>query len=135
MVAIEGIGGPTAPRIGTRTRAPSGTGFVLPGATPSATATSSAAAASPATLTSMLALQELGGEAVADREARRHGQDLLATLAELQRALLADGDDASALQRLAELAATVPIAGDRRLAAMISAIVVRARVELARRRL
>ena len=133
MVAIEGVGGPTAPRTGTRIRPPSGTGFVLPGATPSAAATSSAAAAAPASLTSMLTLQELGGEAVADREARRHGQDLLATLAELQRALLVDGDDASALQRLAELAAAVPVAGDRRLAAMISAIVVRAKVELARR--
>ena len=135
MVAIESIGGPTAPRIGTRTRAPTSSGFVLPGTTPSAAGASSAAAAAPATLGSMLTLQELGGEAVADREARRHGQDLLAALAELQRALLRGGDDASALQRLAELAATVPLAGDRRLAAMVSAIVVRAKVELARRQL
>ena len=52
-------------------------------------------------LGSMLTLQELGGETVADREARRHGHDMLAALAELQRALLGGGDDRAALQRLA----------------------------------
>ena len=79
-------------------------------------------------------MQELGGETVADREARRHGQDMLAALAELQRALLGGDDDAAALQRLAELAAAVPRATDPRLAALVSAIVLRVRVELARRR-
>jgi len=39
----------------------------------------------------------------------------------------------AALRRLAELALAVPRATDRRLAAMVSAIVVRVRVELARR--
>ena len=47
----------------------------------------------------MLSLQEVGGETVSDREARRHGQDMLAALGELQRALLAGGGDAEALQR------------------------------------
>jgi copper homeostasis protein CutC len=56
-------------------------------------------------------------------------------LAGLQRALLTSGDDTAALQRLAELAAVVPRAADRRLAAMVSAIIVRVRVELARRQL
>jgi hypothetical protein len=37
------------------------------------------------------------------------------------------------LTRLAELVASVPRAADRRLAAMVSAIMVRVRVELARR--
>ena len=48
------------------------------------------AAAAPAatSLGSMLTLQEAGGETVEDREARRHGYDMLAALAELQRALL-----------------------------------------------
>ena len=81
----------------------------------------------------MLALQEVGGETVEDREARRHGHDMLAALAELQRALLGGGDDGVALQRLADLAASVPHATDPRLAAMVSAIVLRVRVELARR--
>lgn len=135
MVAIEGVGGPTAPRIGTRTQTPAAaSGFTVPDTTATA-GTTAAADAAPASLASMLTLQELGGDAVADREARRHGQDLLAMLAELQRALLGSGDDAAVLQRLAELTASVPLAGDRRLAAMISAIVVRARVELARRQL
>jgi hypothetical protein len=53
----------------------------------------------------------------------------------LQRALLAGSDDMVALRHLAELADAVPQATDRRLAAMISAIVLRARVELARRQL
>jgi protein-disulfide isomerase-like protein with CxxC motif len=57
---------------------------------------------------------------------------MLAALTELQRALLGDGDDAAATQRLMDLLAAVPLATDR-LAAMVSAIVVRARVELARR--
>jgi hypothetical protein len=78
--------------------------------------------------------EEMGGEAPEDREARRHGHDLLDALAALQRAVLTGGDDAAALERLAGLAATVPHAADARLAAMVSAIVVRAKVELARRR-
>jgi hypothetical protein len=81
----------------------------------------------------MLTLQELGGETIQDREARQHGQDMLAALADLQRALLSPGGDAAVLARLAELAASVPRATDRRLAAMVSAIMVRVRVELARR--
>jgi hypothetical protein len=95
-----------------------------------------AAAAPQATsLGSMLTLQELGGETAADREARRHGRDMLATLTELQRALLGGGDGVVALQHLADLAALVPQATDRRLAAMVSAIIVRVRVELARRQI
>ena len=83
-------------------------------------------------LTSVLTLQELGSETEADREARRHGQDLLTALAELQRALLSGAGDVAAMQHLADLASAVPRAADRRLAAMLSAIVVRVRVELAR---
>jgi len=84
-------------------------------------------------LASVLTLQELGGETVQDREAKRHGQDMLAMLAALQRGLLGGADSGDTLQRLAELAAAVPRATDRRLAAMMSAIIVRVRVELARR--
>jgi len=80
-----------------------------------------------------LTLQELSAETVEDREARRHGQDMLALLAALQRGLLSGVDNVVALQQLADLAASVPRAADRRLATMISAIVVRVRVELARR--
>jgi Class II flagellar assembly regulator len=133
MTGIEGVGWPTRPR--AVSRAASRSEFTMPpepADTGQATAVVETPAMSPA---SMLSLQEVGGETVEDREARRHGNDMLAALGELQRALLASGGDAGALQRLLDLAASVPRATDPRLAAMISAIVVRVRVELARRQL
>jgi len=93
-----------------------------------------AGVAEPLALGSMLALQEMGAGSVRDREARRRGQGLLAALAALQRGLLAGGDDQDVLQRLADLASADPdYAEDKRLGAVLSAIVLRARVELARR--
>jgi hypothetical protein len=103
-----------------------------PGDPGQAAAVAETPAMSPA---SMLSLQEVGGETVEDREARRHGNNMLAALGELQRALLAGGGDAEALQRLMDLSTSVVRAKDPRLAALVSAIVVRARVELARRQL
>jgi hypothetical protein len=58
---------------------------------------------------------------------------MLSALAELQRALLDGVDTVETMQRLAELAAAVPRAADPRLAALVSAINIRVRVELARR--
>jgi hypothetical protein len=136
MAAIDGVGPTRATRIGAKgpARAASGSGFTVPDET--AVSSHAAAEAAPAAgLASMLTLQEAGGDAAEDREARRHGQDLLGALANLQRALLSGNDDAAALEQLAELAASVPRAADRRLAAIVSAIIVRVQVELARRRL
>jgi hypothetical protein len=134
VASIEGVGRLGVSRLGARGTVRTSAGFAVPGDL--AVASHAAGEAAPtAALGSMLTLQELGGEAAEDREARRHGQDLLAALAGLQRALLTSGDDTAALQRLAELAAVVPRAADRRLAAMVSAIIVRVRVELARRQL
>jgi hypothetical protein len=132
MAAIEGVGRTGAVRPGTRGPRRASADFTVPD---EATVASHAAteAAPAAALASMLTLQEVGGDAAEDREARRHGQDLLAALADLQRALLIGNDDAAALQRLADLAASVPHATDRRLAAIVSAIAVRVQVELARR--
>jgi hypothetical protein len=132
MTAIERIGGSGPIRTGGRASAAAASGFALP-AEQAARAQAASAAAPVASLTSMLTLQELGSETPEDRAARRHGHDMLTLLSWLQRALLADGDDATTLAQLAQLAAAVPQATDRRLAAMISAIVVRVRVELARR--
>ncbi len=81
----------------------------------------------------MLSLQEFGGETVQDRTARRRAQDLLAGLAVLHRMLLGDPGDTETLRRLADLAEAVPAASDPGLAAIVASIVLRARVELARR--
>jgi hypothetical protein len=78
-------------------------------------------------------LQEFGGNAGADRQARRRGGDMLSVLAEVQRAMLGGADTAETMQRLADLAASVPRAADPHLAAMVSAIILRVKVELARR--
>jgi hypothetical protein len=131
MTGIEPIGWSATQRVSGRTANRSE--FSVPlSPTASGVATTVAESSAP-TLASMLTLQELGGETVQDREARRHGQDMLAALADLQRSLLSPDGDPSVLARLAELAESVPRATDRRLAAMVSAIMVRVRVELARR--
>jgi hypothetical protein len=119
-----------APRVTNRPASKSG--FFVPEA---AGPDQAGAAAAPAatSLGSMLALQEADVETVEDREARKHGHNMLAALAELQRALLGGGGDAVALERLGDLAASARHATDPRLAAMVSAIVLRVRVELARR--
>ena len=131
MTGIDGVGGPTPPRVTSRpTVRP---GFSVPDQPAGAGQASSAAATHATSLSSMLSLQEFGSETVEDREARRRGHDMLAALAELQRALLSNGGDEQTLERLAELADAVPRATDPGLAATISAIVLRVRLELARR--
>jgi hypothetical protein len=127
---VEGIGRPGAARMVPRAVTRAGFEVLVGQADPHRAATAAAPAAS---LSPMLALQEMGAEVPADRDARRHGNDMLAALADLQRALLLGSDDASALERLADLVAAVPRAADPRLAALVSAVVVRVRVELARR--
>jgi hypothetical protein len=92
-----------------------------------------------------VALQEAAGHevmapALRDRQARRHAEAVLAQLAALQCALLGDmpglGDEpGTALARLAGLAETAPEAADPGLAAVLAAVTLRARIELARRQL
>ena len=106
MTGIERIGRPTAPRVASRPAAKSG--FFVPSEAAGPGQADAAAAPAATSLGSMLTLQEAGGETVEDREARRHGHDMLAALAELQRALLGGGGDGVALQRLGDLAASVP---------------------------
>lgn len=79
----------------------------------------------------MLALQERAGAEVGDQEARRHGQRLLAALAELQRALLSGGE-ADTLQELSRLGEEGGQAVDPALAQVIGSIRLRARLELAK---
>lgn len=79
-------------------------------------------------LSGMLLLQEQPD--TVDRQARRRGQDILAALAALQRALLGDGPADPA--RLATLAADLPQASDPGLRAAVQAIALRARIEVSR---
>ncbi len=110
-----------------------GQGFAVSAETPRPAAAGPTWAAAPASLSGLLALQETGVEAPRDRAARRRGQDILAVLSALQRALLAGADPADTLEQLAALTADLPRALDPRLDAVLSAIALRGRVEVARR--
>ena len=131
-MAIESVGWPTTPRIGARIANRAGTGFAIAADRTAGGATAASGPTEPGCLGAVLTLQEMGDQTVEDRRARRHGQDMLALLAAVQRNLLTGEDNVAVLQQLAELASSVPGTADRRLAAMISAIQVRVRVELAR---
>lgn len=84
-------------------------------------------------LSSLLGVQEAGQDAARDQDAREHGESLLEGLAALQRVLLGGGGT-EALERLAALVRRAPAAADPRLAAVQREVMVRAAVELARRR-
>jgi len=132
-MAIESVGWRVTSPVAGRPVNRSAAAFSVPADRTTATATATAGATEPASLGGVLTLQEMGADTVEDREARRHAHDMLALLAALQRNLLSGVDNIAALQQLADLAAAAPIAADRRLAATISAILIRVRVELARR--
>jgi hypothetical protein len=124
---IRGVGAPPPVSGGTRQVRDAG-GFRMPKSesAPTSGIAGPAAIGTP----SMLALQEMPDPHLADREARRRGQDILAALAALQRALLGAGPiDADALARLAK---DVPQASDPALRAAVAALVLRARIEAAR---
>jgi NADPH-dependent ferric siderophore reductase len=83
-------------------------------------------------LPGMLLLQEQPDSA--DERAKKRGQELLATLAELQRALLA-GDERHSpalAATLTTLAGDLPQASDPALRATVQAIALRARIEAMR---
>ncbi len=127
---MEPIGRMTRPATVARAAvpAPRGGGFVLTAAAETA--------ALPATgaLGLLLAAQESGAEAPADRQAQRRARTLLAELTALQRDLLAEGVGEERLDRLAALAtqAAAETAATPSLHETVQAIVLRARVELAR---
>jgi hypothetical protein len=87
-------------------------------------------------LDGLLQFQAMEDGATRDRHARRHGQALLGELAALQRALLGDADadtEDALLHRLSAMLEACPAASDPALAATMAAVVLRVRVELARR--
>ena len=112
-----------------------GTAFRLPPEAPGAGG--AAAAASPVRgLDALLALQETAvaqDPAARDREARRHGRDLLEELAALQKALLSGEAGEAALGRLVALLRSMPAAADAGLDGVLRSVGLRARLELARR--
>ena len=84
-------------------------------------------------LESMLALQSINEAFDRDRAARERGTAMIAVLTDLQRAMLAEEDPALALRSLSALAVDGPLADDPGLAAVLRAVVLRSRVEVARR--
>lgn len=84
-------------------------------------------------LESMLALQAVDEAAERDRAAHKRGSAMVAVLSRLQRATLAGEDPAPVLDALNELSGDGPVAVDPGLAAIVRAVVLRSRVELARR--
>ena len=84
-------------------------------------------------LESLLALQSVNEAIERDRATRRRGMAMVAALSDLQRAMLAREDPSLALRSLSELAAGDLSAGDAELGAILRAIVLRSRVEVARR--
>jgi hypothetical protein len=130
MTGLDGIG-PTTPAVrGPARPSVRGAGFRLP--SDAAEAPAASAATAEVMLGGMLALQEAASAAVHDREARRRGQEMLAALARLQRALLEGHRDLPGLRRLADLAEDVPQAADPGLRQALAEVTLRARVELAR---
>lgn len=89
-------------------------------------------AAAPAALLGLLAVQEAEGAATRDRDAHKRGTLMLYELTRLQRALLAGRLDPESLRALAALAGDPAVAADPAIAAVVRAIAMRARVELAR---
>ena len=81
----------------------------------------------------MLALQGVDEAVERDRAARKRGNGMIAALTKLQRAMLAAEDPSAALHALNELATDGPLADDPGLGAILRAIVLRSRVELALR--
>ncbi len=132
MSAIEGVGPSAGGRLPNRTRGTKGNGFAVPTATRSAAASAPEPAAL-VTAAGMLALQEIDTEPPQDRAARRHGRALLSALSRLQRHLLAGATDPASLEELEALARDVPRATDAALAGVVDGVVLRARIELARR--
>ena len=127
MGAAGAVRGPVRVRGGSGFRVPEGADMRAEGAESGGEAGAVAGVAMP----SLLAMQEAESGAVQDREARRHGEAVLESLTELQRALLT-GASGGELARLAGLARAMPAATDPRLAAVQRALLVRVAVEQAR---
>lgn len=131
-MAIRPLGGTSAPAASGGARRSTGSTFSV---TPSMRGVDEASEAMPVygvSLESLLSLQEVEPAPERDRRARRHAESILDLLTGLQRSLLDESGPADTAGRLAELGRQQPVAADPLLRAVVSAITVRAHVELAR---
>lgn len=137
---VTQVGGPgAARRPQAASRAACGFALLTPAVIPPVPAGTGAVELGAMLAMQEVALQEAAGQevmapALRDRQARRHAEAVLAQLAALQCALLGD-EPGTALARLSGLAETAPEAADPGLAAVLAAVTLRARIELARRQL
>jgi len=125
-LGTNGVRGVARPRPGIARRAGSG-GFHVQ-TDPAAVLSPSATVSAP----SLLGLQEAQQDAVSDRDARQHADQLLDLLTDMQRSLLAGPGAGPALERLGRLARQAPLAADPRLAGVQQAVLLRVAVEQAR---
>jgi hypothetical protein len=130
-VRARGIEGP-APLARDSTRAAAGQFSVEDGAAP-LNQNARASSVSGIGLDSMLALQAVDEAVERDRSARKRGSAIIAALTNLQRTMLAAEDPSMALRAMSELTVDTPLANDPGLAAILRAVVLRSRVEIARR--
>ena len=134
MTAIDRVGALPPARPGARAGTAAAVGFPPPADPgPDAPRPTGVAASAPVTLDALLVLQQVAEPEEQDRAARRHGQALLGALGRLQRLLLGDPGEAGALEQIRALADATPAAADPGLAAAVDMVVLRARIELARR--
>jgi Class II flagellar assembly regulator len=130
-VRSVGIGGP-APVTRDGTKMTDGRFSVDDGIQPATRKTQPSSVAALG-LGSMLALQGIDETEERNRGARKRGTAMLAALKDLQRALLGNEDPSMPLRTLSELAASESPAEDPGLIAILRAIDLRSRIEIARR--
>jgi hypothetical protein len=132
MSRVNGVGG-GAPVAGGRAKATAPSGGFDVAAEPATEQPQASQAVQPVALSAMLILQEAEAESAGNRNGRRHGVAVLAALRELQHGLLnalPQEDQVAGLARLAEIS---PAVTDPGLADVLSAIRLRAKIELLRR--
>ncbi len=130
---IDGVGKAATRLATTRSRSTNGGRFSVPtdGGAPSRTQAADGIAS--LSYSGLLALQQEPDPREQDRRATRHGEAMLVELGTLQRAMLGGGDPTEALRKLEAMADAIPAATDPRLQALIGAIALRGRLQLARR--
>jgi hypothetical protein len=134
VTGIKGGGGIRGPAPAARDAAETVTAkFVVTDGAGRLTQTARASSVAGIALDSMLALQAVDEATERNRSARKRGTAMLGALTKLQRAMLAGGDSAEVLRTLNELNNDTAVADDPGLAAIVRAIILRSRVELALR--